>query len=62
MCICKVTEVRFCMSVRKYHDITLAENETGAYTPCLRPHKKLILTAIHLKFSQTNNKIVWIRK
>ena len=40
------------MLLRKYHDVILAENAAAAYTPCLRPYRKLILRAILLKFSQ----------
>ena len=46
------------MLLRKYHDVTLAANDAAAYTPCLRPHKKLKLTTILLKFSQSNLKIM----
>ena len=27
-------EVKFCMSLRKYHDLTLTANYIAAYTPC----------------------------
>ena len=50
--IYKITEVKFCISLRKYRDVTLAANEASAYTPCSRPHRKLILTAMVLKISQ----------
>ena len=43
-----------CCYVCKYHKVTLAENDAAAYTPCVQPHRKLIVTAILLKFSQTN--------
>ena len=58
----KITEVTFCMSLRKYHDVTLAVNAAAAYTPCLRPHRKLILTAILLKISQINLQIMYFQK
>ena len=48
--ICKITEVKFCISLRKYRDVTLAANEASAYTQCSQPHRKLILTAMQLKF------------
>ena len=60
--IYKITEVKFCISLRKYHDVTLAANVVAVYTTYLRPHKKLILTAILLKFSQNNLKIMNIQK
>ena len=50
------------MSVREHHDVTFAENDPAAYTPCLGPHRKLILTVILLKFSQTYLKIMYIHK
>ena len=40
------------MSLRKYHYVIIAANEAARYTQCLRPHRKLILTAILLKVSQ----------
>ena len=58
MFIYKITEVKLCMSLRKYHDVTLAENDTTAYIQCLRPHRKVILTNILLKFLQINLKII----
>ena len=42
------------MSIRKYRDVTLAANEASVYTQCSQTHRKLILTAMHLKFSQIN--------
>ena len=42
--------------------VTLAANDDAAYTPCLRPHRKLILSAILLKISQINLKIICIQK
>ena len=62
MFLYKITEVKFCMSLGKYHDMTLAANNAVAYTPCLGPYKKLILTAVLLKFSQINLKIIYIHK
>ena len=50
------------MSLHEHHDVTLAENDAAAYMPCLGPHKKLIFTAILLKFSQINLKIMYIQK
>ena len=50
-----------CVSLLEYHDVTYAENDAAAYTACLGPHRKLILTAILLKFSQTNLKIMCIQ-
>ena len=46
------------MSLRKYHDMTIAINAAAPYTPCLESHENLILTAIPLKFSQINFKIM----
>ena len=62
MFIYKITEVKFCMSLRKYHDVTLAANDTAAYTLCSRPYRKRILIAMLFKFSQINRKIVYIQK
>ena len=62
MFIYKITEVNFCMSLRKYNDATLVANELSAYTPCLRPKRRLILTGFLLKFSQINLKIMYIQK
>ena len=28
----KITEVKFCMSLCKYHDVTLTANDAAAYT------------------------------
>ena len=50
------------MSLREHHDITFAESDAAAYMPCLEPHRKLILTAILLKFSQTSLKVMYIQK
>ena len=49
------------MPLRKYHDVTLAENDTAAYTTFIGSYRKRILTAILLKFSQTNLKILYIQ-
>ena len=32
--IYKITEVKFCITLRKYHDVTIATNDTAAYTQC----------------------------
>ena len=61
MFIYKISEVNFLMSLRKYHDVTIAINAAAPYmpyTPCLESHKNLISTAILLKFSQINLKIM----
>ena len=50
--IYKITEVKFCILLRKYRNVTLAANDASAYTPCSQPHRKLILRAMVLKFSQ----------
>ena len=60
--IYKITEVQFCISLRKYRDVTLAANEASVYTQCSQPYRKLILTAILLKFSQINLKMMAIQK
>ena len=62
MFIYKISEVKICVSLRKHHDVTFAENDPAAYTQCLGPHRKLIMTAILLNFSQTNLKILHIQK
>ena len=60
--IYKITEVKFCISLRKYRDVTLAANEPSAYTQCSQAHRKLILTAMQLKFSQIYLKMMAIQK
>ena len=60
MLIYKITEVNFLMSLRKYHDVTIAINDAAPYTTCLESHKNLISTAIALKISQINLKIMHI--
>ena len=55
-------EVTNCVSLHEYFDVAFAKNGAAAYTPCLGPHRKLTLTAILLKFSQTNLKIIHIQK
>ena len=44
------------------HDVSVAANDDTAYTQILRPHRKLILTAILLKISQINLKMIRIQK
>ena len=39
-----------------------AANEASAYTQCSQPHRNFILTAIQLKFSQINLKMMAIQK
>ena len=60
--IYKIKEVKFCTSLRKYRDMTLAANETSAYTTSSQPHRKLILSAMQLKFLQINLKMMAIQK
>ena len=62
MFIYKVTEVNFLMSMRKYHDVTIAINDAAPYTPCLESHKNLISTAIPLKISEINLEIMHIKE
>ena len=62
MFIYKITEVKFCVSLRKHHDVTFVEKDAAAYTPCFGPHRRLIVTDILLKFSQSNLKIMYIKK
>ena len=50
------------MLLREHPDVTFAENDAAVYTPCLGPHRKLILTAILVNFSQTNLKVMYIQK
>ena len=47
----KIMEVKLCMLLPEHHDVTFAENDAVAYTPCLGPHRKLILLAILVKVS-----------
>ena len=58
----KITEVKICTSLCKYREVTHAANEPSAHTTYSRPHKKLILTAMPLKFSQINFKMMAIQK
>ena len=62
MFINKITDVKLCMSLRQYRDVTLTANDAATYTPCLRLHRKLVLTAILLKISHINLKIMYIQK
>ena len=50
------------MLLHKYHDVTITVNDAAVYKLYLRLHKKLILTAIQLKISQINLKIMHIQK
>ena len=47
-----IFKIKVCISLRKYRNVTLAANEASAYQLCSQPHRKLILTAMLLKFSQ----------
>ena len=62
MLIYNITEVAFCMSLRKHHDVTLAAKDVAAYTQCFRADKKFILRAKLLNISQINHKIMYIQK
>ena len=62
MFIFKITEVNFLMSMRKYNDVRIAMNHAAQYIPCLESHKNLISTAIPLKISQINLKIMHIQE
>ena len=46
------------MSLRFYHDVTIAINDAAPYLPCLESHKNLISIDIPLKISQINLKIM----
>ena len=46
------------MSMRKYHDVTIAINDAAPYIPCLESHKNLISTAFPLKIAKNNLKIM----
>ena len=50
------------LHVPKYHDVTIAANDSSAYTEGLRPHRILSKTAILLKISQINLKMICIQK
>ena len=50
------------VSLREHHDVTFVEYDAAAYTACLGTHKRLILTAILIKYLQTNLKIIYIQK
>ena len=58
----KTTKVKFSVSLRKHHEITIAETDSDAHTQYLGPHRKLILTDILLKFSQINLKVMCFQK
>ena len=62
MFIFKITEVNFLMFMRKYHDMTIAINDAAPYIQCLESHKNLNSTAIPLKISQINFKIMHIQE
>ena len=62
MFIYKISEVKIRVSLCKHNNVTYAENDPAAYTQCLGPHRKLIMTAILLNFSQTNLKLMHIPK
>ena len=62
MFIYNITEVNFLLSLRKHHDVTIAINDAAPFTPCLELLKNLISTAIPLKISQINLKIMHIQK
>ena len=50
------------MSLRKYHHMPIAANDVATDTRSVRQYKKLILTAILLKISQINLKMICIQK
>ena len=52
------------MSLLKYHEVIVASYNAAVNfnKQCLRPHRKLILTAILLKISQFNLKMIPIQK
>ena len=58
--IYKIKEVNISVPLREHDGVIFAEKEAVAYTPCLRSHRKLILTIILLKVSETNLKIMYI--
>ena len=62
MLIFKITEVKFCMSLRIYHDVTLSAKDAVAFTPYLRPNRKLNWTVILLKNSKIDLKVMYIKK
>ena len=62
MFLYKTSEVNICVLLREHPNVRFAENDAGAYTPCLGPHRKLILTAVLPKFSQSSVKIMYIPK
>ena len=39
------------MPLCEYHNVTLVANDAAAYTPCSRPHRKLMLTTTrHIQY------------
>ena len=50
------------MSLGKYHDVTIVLNDAAPYKPCWESHKNLNSTAIPLKISQSNLKIMHIQE
>ena len=62
MFINKITETKFLMYLRKYHDVTIAINDAATFTQCLESYKNFISTAIPLKISEINLKIMHIQE
>ena len=62
MFIYKITEVKFCASLREDHDVIFAEMTLLHIRHMIDSIDQLILTDILLKFSQTNLKIMYIQK
>ena len=62
MVIYKIPEENFCMLLFIYYKVTIVTNNCAVHTLCLRPTRKLILTANVLKFSLMNLYTIYIQK
>ena len=58
----KITEVNLLISLRKYHDVTIAIHDDAPYKPSLESYKNLNSTAFWLKISQINIKLMQIQE
>ena len=47
MFVYKITERKLCMSLCKNHEVTLAAKDPASYTPCSRPHRKLLILSAY---------------
>ena len=59
--IYKITEVKFCISLLKYHNMTLAANDATTYTPCLRPQGTFLCDMAHIFSAHNQPFCIWSR-